>query len=278
MKTLGEVFQLSSRFLSDRKIENHRRLAEDLLSALLECKRIELYMQFDKPLDECELEIFRKWIKRAASHEPFEYIVGETDFFGAKIKIDSRVLIPRPETEIMADLISKRIEKKTSLWDLCTGSGCIGISLKKRFPRLEVALSDLSEEAISLARENAKKNGVDVECLIGNFLSPFAGRKADCIVCNPPYVSAEEYLQLDPSVRSFEPKMALVAEDEGFAFYERLAKEAPQYLKDGGSLFLEIGWMQGERVKKIFEGPLWKKGELLQDLSGKDRFFFLEKQ
>ena len=114
---------------------------------------------------------------------------------------------------------------------------------------------------------------MEVELYQGDLLAPFAGKKADVIVCNPPYVSAAEYEALDPSVRQFEPKVALLAGESGFEFYERLAAELPPFLNRGGQLFLEIGATQGEVVKKIFSG-----GEVLQDWSGKDRFFFLEKQ
>lgn len=278
MKTLGEVLPLSSRFLSDRKIDRSRRLVEELLSSLLRCKRIDLYMQFDRPLDDSELATLREWLKRAAKHEPVEYIVGEIDFFGCTIKTDPRGLIPRQETELLVERIANQIKEQKIIWDVCTGSGCIGISLKKKFPNLEVSLSDLSVDAISLAKENGEKNGVEVKFCVGDLFAPFLGKKADLIVCNPPYISSGEYLKIDSSVRDFEPKMALVGGEYGVDFYERLAADLPDYLNDGGMVFLEIGATQGSRVKEIFASPIWKRIEVFQDLSGKDRFFFLEKQ
>ncbi len=278
MKALGEVLQLSSRFLQDRNVERPRRLVEDLLSHLLQCKRIDLYMQFDRPLDDSELSILREWLKRTLKNEPLEYITGEVDFFDCKIKVDPRVLIPRPETELLVDLIAKKIKDTKSLWDLCTGSGCIGISLKKKFTHLDVVLSDISSDAIALAKENAERNGVDVTLCTGDLFAPFVGKRTDLIVCNPPYVSSSEFLTLDPSVRDFEPRMALVGGERGSDFYERLALEAPNYLESGGWMFLEIGDRQGALVKEIFSSTVWKQIQLFQDLSGKDRFFFLEKQ
>jgi release factor glutamine methyltransferase len=204
--------------------------------------------------------------------------VGKVDFFGAEIHVDRRALIPRVETEWLVDLTAKQLRKEAmSLLDLCSGSGCIGICLKKKFPPIQVSLSDLSSDAMALAQENAARNGVELEFCIGDFFSPFQGRKVDAIVCNPPYISTKEFLNLDPSVRDFEPKMALIGGEDGADFYRRLSLEAPDYLTPQGQLFLEIGWDQGGLVQEIFPSSVWKK-QLLQDLSGKDRFFFLEKQ
>lgn len=278
MKSIAEVLRLSSQFLEERNIEKPRRLAEELLSSLLRCKRIDLYMQFDRPLEEQELSQLRGWLKRASQHEPVEYIVGEVDFFGCAIKVDSRALIPRPETEILVDWIAKKITEQKSVWDICTGSGCIGIALKKKFPQLEVSLSDISPRALSLARENAVKNGVDVSFFEGDLLTPFQGKKVDILVCNPPYVGTNEFLTLDPSVRDFEPELALVGGERGLDFFERLSVEIPEVLNPGGLVFLEIGFAQGSEVQKIFGSPVWSRSELIQDWSGKDRFFFLEKQ
>ena len=134
----------------------------------------------------------------------------------------------------------------------------------------------MSKEALSLARENAK--GLDIEILEGDFFTPFKGKKAEIIVCNPPYVTSKDYLELDSSVRDFEPKIAFVGGDEGLDFYKRLAVEAPEFLVSGGKLYLEIGCFQGNQVREIFKTSHWTPGIIHQDLSGKDRFFSLEKQ
>ena len=275
MKSLGEVLQLSSRFLTDKKIDRPRRLVEELLSHLLQCKRMDLYMQFDRPMDDSELTVLRGWVQRASKNEPVEYIVGELEFCGNMILVDSRVLIPRVETELLIEKIggSPRV-----IWDICTGSGCIGISLKKKFKEACVVLSDISPDALALAQENGRKNGVDVEFFLGDLLKPFEGKKADLIVCNPPYVSSQEFGQLDPSVRDFEPKLALVGGEDGLDFYRRLALDLPEHLNEGGQVFLEIGFTQGKGVQEIFNSPIWRERKVFQDLSGKDRFFFLEKQ
>ena len=277
MKTIQELIQLSTLYLQERKVERARRNAEELLSHILGLKRIDLYLQFDRPVEEKELARLREWLKRLAKGEPLEYITGEVQFFGCRIKVDPRALIPRTETEILADLIAKRIQGKT-LWDLCTGPGTLGLSLKKALPHMEVSLSDISPDALALARDNARENGVEVEFLLGDLLAPFAGKVADAVVCNPPYISIQEYIEIAPSVRDYEPKGALVGGERGTEFYERLAAELPPFLKSGGQLFLEIGAAQGVAVKEIFQSDPWVKLELLKDWSGKDRFFFLEKQ
>lgn len=267
MKTIGEVLKLSSAFLEERKMVRSRRIAEELLSHVLGLKRMELYLQFDKPVVEAELEAIRGHLKRCAKGEPFEYVTGEVDFFGCQIAVDRRVLIPRPETELLVDFAAKRIERG-ALWDVCTGSGCIGIALKKARPGLSVTLSDIAPEALLLAASNAKRNGVEVEILQGDLLAPFRGRKADAIVCNPPYVSEEEYSTLDPSVRDFEPKLALVGGERGIEMYERLKKELPACLNPGAQVFFEIGAAQGEALKKLFP-----EGEIHADWAGHPRFF-----
>ncbi|MBS0626869.1 MAG: peptide chain release factor N(5)-glutamine methyltransferase, partial [Verrucomicrobia bacterium] len=197
MKMLGEVLSLSTQYLKDKKIDNPRLTAETLLAYILNKKRLDLYMQFECPLEEFELEKFRLAIKRASLHEPVEYIISSVEFYGCDLFVSPDVLIPRPETEILVDKVVRKIEKEDlnqkNLWDVCSGSGCIGISLKKKFPLLNVSLSDASDKALSVSRMNAKKNNVDVELFLGDLLSPFKGKKADYILCNPPYVTEKEY-------------------------------------------------------------------------------------
>lgn len=270
MKTIADVLKLSTEFLTERKIERPRRIAEELLSHVLKLKRMELYLQFDKPVVETELAVLRELLKRCGKGEPPEYVIGEVEFFNCRIKVDANVLIPRPETEILAELVSRRIKKGT-LWDVCTGSGYVGISLKKACPDLQVSLSDISPEALTLAAHNAQLNGVEVAILEGDLLAPFKGQKADCVVCNPPYISENEYTTLDPSVRDFEPKLALIGGKKGTEFYERLQRELPPYLNPGAHLFLEIGAGQAEEVKKLFP-----QGELFYDWAGHPRFYSIK--
>ncbi len=260
MKTIGEVIKLSGDFLKSR------RDAEEIIAHVLQMKRLDLYLQFDKPVIEKELVCIREMLKRCAKHEPLEYVIGEVEFYGCKIRVDRRVLIPRPETEILVYKIAK-IAKKGILWDVCTGSGCIGIALKKANPDLQVTLSDISPEALSVTAENAKLNGVDVRILQGDLLEPFKGQKCDFLVCNPPYITEEEYEQLDPSVKNFEPKLALVG---GLKFYERLKKVLPAHFNLGGCAFFEISAHQAAHLQSLF--PM---GHIDPDWAGHPRYLFV---
>jgi release factor glutamine methyltransferase len=280
VKTVLEVIDLASGFLKEKGIKNSKREATDLLSSSLGLRPLDLYVQYDRPLQETELENFRSGLRRRAKGEPYQYICGETEFYGCRLEINKDVLIPRQETEILVDkivsnLASADLEGKV-LWDLCCGSGCIGITLKKALPALTVVLSDVSDAALEIAKRNAIRNDVDVEFVKGDFLTPFIGRQTDIIVCNPPYVSEEEFVELEPEVRSFEPKLALVAPDGGLAFYRRLSSCIHQYIRPGGQLWLELGYRQGNAVCELFTAIPACQKKLLQDWSGHDRFFFLE--
>lgn len=282
MKTIGEIIKLSAQFLEERGIKRARREVEEILAHVLQKKRIDLYMHFELPMQERELEMLRSHLKRRAKNEPVAYILGEIPFFHCSILTTSSALIPRQETEILLSKVSEKLEKQNLegkiAWDICTGSGCLGIGLKKKFPVLEISLSDLSADALELAKKNAERNGVAASFYQGDLLKPFTGKKADFILCNPPYVREEEYAALDASVRDFEPRLALVGGSSGLEFYARLAKELPAHLNPHAQLFLEIGTGQGEQVLALFQESCWKEKRIEKDWAGHDRFFFLEFQ
>ncbi len=282
MKTVGEIISLSTKYLEERKIAKPRLQAEELLADLLGCKRIDLYMQFERPLDENELAAFREKLKRRGKGEPLGYLLSGIEFFHSHFEISPAVLIPRPETEILVAKIADQLKtldlNQKVAWDLCAGSGVLGISLKKQFPDLAVTLSDLSESALKVAEKNAEKNQAEVQFLQGDLLKPFFGKKADFIFCNPPYIGEEEYRTLDPEVAGFEPKQALLAGNTGLEFYARLAQELPAHLNPGAKVFFEIGTGQGSAVQKLFSAPCWTKRQVEKDWAGHDRFFFLEFQ
>ena len=270
MKTIGELLQLSCDFLGQKGIERSRREAEDLLSAVLQVPRLDLYMQFDRPLDEPEISSYRSYIQRRAQGTPYEYIVGQVRFLETELKITPDVLIPRPETEILvAKILEQLPDTPMEVWDICCGSGCIAISLKKVRPSWTIFASDISPKALALAQENAAKNGVEITFLEGDLLKPFQGRTADVIISNPPYVSVKEYASMDKS----EPQIALVSGPTGYEFYERLAQEIPSHLRFGGKIFFELGTGMGAKVLSLF---MFGKKKVENDFAGHDRFFFLE--
>lgn len=282
MKTILEILQLSASFLKNCGIHNPKREAEQLIADALNMNRILLYQDYDRPLNEEEISKCRNYIYRRSKKEPSQYIHGSVEFYNCTIKINSDVLIPRQETEILVDIISKDLSLYPSLknkifWDICCGSGCIGISIKKKFSDLTVYLSDLSEKAIKISKENALLNDVDVIILQGNLFEPFCNQKADFIVSNPPYIKESEYLALEEEVKLFEPKEALVSGKTGLEFYDYFSRNIHAFLNPSGKSWFEIGSLQGEDVNNLFKGQGFQKISVKQDWSGKDRFFFLEK-
>lgn len=281
MKTLLEILRLSENYLKERGIERPRREAEDLMAFILESRRLDLYLQFERPITEKELTALREVLKRRAKGEPFSYITGKVAFFGVNCKVTPAVLIPRPETELLVEKVIRTLEPLDLtgkvLWDVCCGSGCIGLALKKRFPQLHVVLSDYSKEALEVARQNATElgSGLEVEFLQGDLFAPFSGKNCDFFISNPPYISEAEYGRLSREVLN-EPKMALVSGPRGTEFYSRIAQELSTYLSPGGRGWLEIGTGQGALVKNIFESKGWPC-RFECDYAGHDRFFFLEK-
>lgn len=280
MKTIAEILQLSIEYLKQRNISNPRRQAEDLLADALGMKRLQLYMQYERPLDNSELDLCRTALLRRAQGEPVQYIHGKMEFYDCQFKVNRAVLIPRHETEILVDKIVQIIADQDLtekvLWDLCTGSGCIGISIKKAYPQLNVHLSDISTEALAVAKENASENEVHVSIHQGDLLLPFEGKKAHFIVCNPPYISENEWDKLDVEVRNYEPRQALIAGPSGLEYYERLAAQLPNYLYPHAKVWMEMGAGQGNQIKDLFKNPCWVKKQVEKDWAGHDRFFSLE--
>ena len=279
MITLKEVLDKSIKFLSDKKILNSKREAEDLIAHVLSFKRIDLYTHFDKPLVDSELDRIRENLKKRASRIPLAYIEGSVEFYGCQIKVNEDVLIPRCETELLVDLIVKDLEKVELkgkiLWDLCTGSGAIAIALKKRFPDLKVIASDLSIKALEVAQENADLNEVDIELHHGDLFQA-CDTQVNFLVSNPPYIPESEYQDLEVEVKNHEPKLSLVSGLTGLEIYERIANDITKILKSPAKAYFEIGYNQGSSVKKIFYSAGLLTSEIKKDYSQHDRFFLLE--
>ncbi len=282
MLSILDVLSLSTNYLKERNITYPRRQAENLLCDTLGLSRLQLYLDFERPLNEQELKYCRENLKRHSQGEPLAYIHGQVDFYSCSLLVTPAVLIPRQETEILIDKIVSFLDKKDlkgkSLWDVCCGSGCMGIALKKRFPELEITLSDLSSDALQVAAQNAERNNVKVNLLEGDLLIPFIGQKTHFFVCNPPYIAEHEYMSLDQEVQAYEPRLALVGGQKGIEFYERLATCLPAYLHPHSALWFEIGYQQGETVQTLFQGKPWCHQRIEKDWAGHDRFFFLENE
>ena len=201
---------------------------------------------------------------------PLWYIIGDTQFYDCKIKVDERVLIPRPETELLADHAVKTVEEGDKVLDLCTGSGCIAIAIAKHAAakRVQVTASDVSDAAIMLAAENAALNGVEINFVQSDLFSKIHGR-FNLITCNPPYIKTAELASLQREVREFEPRIALDGGEDGLDFYRRLAREIPRYIAKGGMLILEVGEDEADDVLKLFEKRDYAM--VVKDFAGVDR-------
>lgn len=276
MKTILEVLNLSADFLAKHQIDNAKKEALDLIGDALSLNRTEVYLKHDFPIVEHELEKIRERLKRRIKGEPLAYIHGSVQFSNCKIHVSPDVLIPRQETEILVDMIGKTLDPEGKvLLDLCCGSGYIGIALKKKFPALDVILSDISPKALQIAEKNALENVVNVQFNLGDLVENLKA-KVDYVVCNPPYISQAEYDELDPEVLHFEPKVALLAGPSGLEFYHRLAHLLPTVLHPKGKVWFEIGAKQGPSVLALFNHPSWVKKSLQKDWAGHDRFISLE--
>lgn len=222
------------------------------------------------------LRRYADFLRQRLQRRPTAYITGSRGFMGLDFQVDERVLIPRQDTETLVEEALERLKGKGSLrvLDLCTGSGCIAVSLAHYCPQAEVWASDISEQALEAARENARRCGASVRFCAGDLFDALpaeAKGSFGLIVSNPPYVTKEEYEGLEPEVREYEPAGALVAEKDGLAFYERIAAQAAEWLGAGGQLGVEIGCTQGLRVAQLLEEAGFRSVVVRQDLNGLDR-------
>jgi release factor glutamine methyltransferase len=276
MLTVLEVIKKTTEFFAARGIESPRLNAELLVGHALTLKRMQLYLQFERPLTAAELEVIRPLVRRRGQREPVQYIVGETEFFGLKLKVDRRALIPRPETERLLEVLTTRAAPPpATILDLGTGSGAIALGLAQFFPAAQVTALDRSDEALALARENAVACGLDerITFLPSHWFAalPPAAR-FDLIVANPPYLSAEEVAQAAPEVRGHEPAAALAAADGGLADLREILAGAPRFLAAGGCMALETGITQHAELVRLAGAAGLQRTESLPDLAGRDRF------
>ena len=206
------------------------------------------------------------------AHMPAQYIIGSSDFHSLTLKVDERVLIPRPETEELVELIlSENPEKSLSVLDIGTGSGAIALALANSRPDWQITASDISKEALALAAENAQSCGLNLAFLQSDCFEEISGR-FDIIVSNPPYISEADMDEVGLNVLASEPHMALFAEEDGYAVYRKIAEQAGDYLTEKGKIYLEIGYKQGTGVKELFKKSFpQKRIRVLQDQFGKDR-------
>ena len=243
--------------------------AEWIYSLVLKVKRSEL--TDERMVKPSEAKEINEIAEKRLTGRPLWYVIVDTEFYGCKIKVDERALIPRPETELLAEYAVKSVEDGDKVLDMCTGSGCIAVAVAKNCAKLGVTVTgaDLSDAAVMLARENAKLNGVNVDFVQSDLFANVRGR-FNLIVCNPPYIKSGDIPFLQSEVREYEPKIALDGGADGLDFYRRLAKNIRSYLARDGVLLLECGEGQTEEILKLFEKRDYAM--VMKDLSGTDRF------
>ncbi len=276
MLSVLEIIKRTTGFFEQRGVESPRLNAELLIGHALGLKRMQLYLQFERPLTEAELEKIRPLVKRRGGREPLQYIMGETEFFGLKLKVDRRALIPRPETEHLIELVTRQfVSPPATVLDLGTGSGAIALALAKAWPEAAVTAVDKSEEALALAQENAAACALAgrVKFVSSDWFAGVpVGEKFALIVANPPYLSDAEADAAQPEVKDFEPRMALSAGSDSAADLERIIGAARQYLAPGGLLACETGIAQHQALLALAVKQGYTRAESRNDLTGRERY------
>jgi release factor glutamine methyltransferase len=263
MLTVLESIKLSTEYLGKKGVESPRINAELLLAHILKCKRLDLYLTFDRPLSDEEVTLYRSFLKRRGEYEPLQYIVGSVEFYGLPFLVNSSVLIPRQETEILVEEIIEQNKKdpRIKILDIGTGSGNIAVALAKHLPGSKVVASDLSKDALEIAGKNSVQNGTEsqVKFIENDILKSYPDEKEfDVIVSNPPYVSGNDFEKLRPELKVYEPRQALTDDADGLIYYREISLKAKELLRPGGRLYFETGEGQSQAVRKILEENNYK--------------------
>lgn len=280
MPTLLEVLRLSTSFLAQRGSESARLDAELLTAHSLGLRRLDLYLQYDRPLREDELVPMRELLRRRAAGEPVAYLVGEREFYGRAFRVSPAVLIPRPDTETLVEAAlqwarARDPDAPLRIADVCTGSGCIAVTMAAELPHAHVVACDISAEALDVARDNAQRRGVAdrVECIAGPWTEPLHSHAPfDMLLSNPPYVSDAEVEELAVDVRNYEPRLALAAGDDGLAAYRALLSDIASLLAPAAYVALEVDPRRAGDVDSLLQQALpGAHTRRIQDLTTRDR-------
>lgn len=269
-KTYQEVLSWASSFLEEQGKEGYA--IQYVFLARKNWTKTDWLLRMKEEISVAEEQQIQADLELLLTNHPPQYLTGFEEFYGRRFKVTSDTLIPRPETEELVEkCLQMTSEKALKVIDVGTGTGAIAITLKLERPDWQVSAVDISPKALETARDNSQNLRAAVDFYLGDTLEPI-GAPIDVLISNPPYISEEEWEWMDESVRLFEPKLALFAENSGLAIYQRLAEQAQQKLAEKGKIFLEIGFQQGEVVQKMFQEVFPDKTvTICQDLSGKDR-------
>ncbi len=272
--TVLEVLRSTTAYFQKRGIENPRLNAEHLIAHSLGKRRLDIYLEFERDLAEPELAPLRELVRRRAQNEPLQYVIGTVEFDGNIFLCDKRALVPRPETEQLVEIVRSRIVNRESrIIDVGTGSGVIALSLARKFPEAEIIATDISADALSLARENGARLGItQVQFVEGDLLKEVTGT-FDIIVANVPYISRADREHLAPEVLR-DPEIALFAGERGDEIVRRLIEDAPARLQPGGLLALEIGLGQADALVEFLKAKNYRDIETKKDYADVTRFLF----
>lgn len=276
--TVLAVIQRSSEFLTRKGVDSPRLQVELLLAHILQIPRMKLYLNFDRVLSETELDRLRHWVKRRGEREPLQHILGSTWFCGVEVLVNREVLIPRPETELLAEralpFLSTVAPPPATALDFGTGSGCLAIVLAVRSPTTRVHALDISEPALKVARQNAERHPTanPVRFYLGDGFAALPRElRFDLIVANPPYIPSADIGKLQPEVRDYDPRLALDGGLDGLEFYRRLAAEARAWLKPQGRLMVELGDGQLASAGGLLASAGWTIESVECDYAGRER-------
>lgn len=278
--TLREVKSKTEKFFSEKGIPNGKLDTDLLLSHALKIKRLDLYLDLDRPISEKELNQMRDMVRRRAMREPLQYILGETVFFNCSLRVDKRALIPRPETEFLVEQILPKAQGAERVLELGTGSGAIVLALVKAGVSAEITAIDLDPEALALAQSNADSLGLSeqITFLESDWLSNVPAEKQfDLIISNPPYLTQAMYESAEPEVREFEPKQALLSAEAGMADIKKIMQQSFSFLNPNGYLVFETGTDQHAKLSKEAEQIGYQEIRTTQDLNGYDRFLWMQR-
>ncbi|GMR25055.1 MAG: hypothetical protein BMS9Abin39_0331 [Ignavibacteria bacterium] len=277
MLTILDVITKSTEYLDRKGIESPRANAEILLANILNCKRLELYLMYDKPLRDSELNNYREYLKRRGNYEPIQYITGSVEFYALELKVTPAVLIPRPETEILVEKIidSVKIDEELFILDIGSGCGNISIALAENLPGVHVTGIDISKDAIMIAHYNLEKYQLSerVNFVNGDILKTNANdfSNYDIIVSNPPYVSQKDYLNVQKEILNFEPEIAVTDYSDGYKYFGKIITLASEILKRGGKLFFEMGQGQSKKINELLMKNNFKEIHVIKDYQKIDR-------
>ena len=278
--TLREIKSKTEKFFSEKGIPNGKLDTDLILSHALNFKRLDLYLDLDRPIYEKELNQMREMVRRRAMREPLQYILGETVFFNCTLRVDKRALIPRPETELLVEQILPKAQESEHILELGTGSGAIVLALANAGVPAEITAIDRDPEALALAKNNADALGLSeqITFLESNWLSDVPVEKQfDLIISNPPYLTQALYESAEPEVRDFEPKQALLSAESGMADIKKIMQQSLSFLKPNGFLVFETGTDQHEELSKEAKQIGYQGIRTAQDLNGYDRFLWMQR-